>query len=218
MSAFQAIATVLALLALAVRLAGRQHRLLHLLQLEHYEGARLMLWLRRRGELIAPRELIATALLFGGATAACSSNSGWVCGALLLFVCPLAALGVADWQREAVKPLVLTGRAKRLLVTALAPPVLLVLAAFAFAIAGLNTTILAVLLALGLLLLGVAPWTLLAANLLLRPLQEAINRRYVRATHCATRRRWWWASPAATARPPRSSASALCSQRTAPRL
>ena len=44
-----------ALLACAVlRLARgpvRARRTLHLLQLEHYENARLFVWLRRRGEL-----------------------------------------------------------------------------------------------------------------------------------------------------------------------
>ncbi len=180
MSAFEGIATVLALLALGVLLAGRQHRLLHLFQLEHYEPARLMLWLRRRGELLPARELALVALLFGAALAARSSGAGWLCGTLLLLACPLAALGVADWRREAVKPLVLTGRAKRLLALALAPSALLAVAAIAVAAAGVSTVALAVLLALGLLSLAAAPWTLLAANLALRPLQSAINRRYER--------------------------------------
>jgi UDP-N-acetylmuramoyl-tripeptide--D-alanyl-D-alanine ligase len=179
MSAFLGAATVLALLALTVRLTGREHRMLHLFQLEHYEGARLMLWLRRRGELIEPRELGGLALLFAGAVAARSSGSGWLAGALLLLVIPFGALGVGDWRREAVKPLVLTGRAKRLLVTSLAPPALLTLAALALAIGGLSTAALAVLLGLGLLLLAGAPWTLLAANLAQRPVQGEINRRYV---------------------------------------
>jgi UDP-N-acetylmuramoyl-tripeptide--D-alanyl-D-alanine ligase len=178
-SAFEGTAAVLALLALAVRLAGREHRLLHLFQLEHYEPARLMLWLRRRGELFAPRELGAVALLFAAALAASSSKSGWLCGALLLLVVPLGALGVGDWRREAVKPLVFTGRAKRLLAVALSPSVLLVLAAALVAVAGVDTTALAVLLVLGLVSLTLAPWTLLAANLVLKPVQNATNRRHV---------------------------------------
>ncbi len=178
MSAFEAAAAVLALISLTARLAGRQHRLLHLLQLEHYEGTRLMLWLRRRGERIALHELIATALLYAAAVAASSSDSGWLCGALLLATCPLASLGLADWRREAVKPLVLTGRAKRLLAGALFLPILLAIAAIALAVVGLTTTSLTILLALGLLLLAGAPWTLLAANRALGPVQSAINRRY----------------------------------------
>jgi UDP-N-acetylmuramoyl-tripeptide--D-alanyl-D-alanine ligase len=179
MSTFEGVASVLVLLALGIRLAGRQHRLLHLFQLEHYEPARLMLWLRRRSELIEPRELAAVVLLFAGALAANASGSGWLCGVLLLLTCPIAALGVRDWRRQAVKPLVFTGRAKRLLLAALAPPALLIVAALALAAGGLTTAALAVLLALGAGLLAGAPWTLVVANLALKPVQESINRRYV---------------------------------------
>jgi UDP-N-acetylmuramoyl-tripeptide--D-alanyl-D-alanine ligase len=179
MTTFVGIATVVALIAVAVRLAGRQHRLLHLFQLEHYEPARLMLWLRRRSELLNLRELLAVALLFAAAIAAHAWASGWLCAALLLLATPLAALGVADWRREAVKPLVLTGRAKRLLALALAPPALLVLAGIVLAIAGLTTVALAAVLAVGVFLLAASPWTLVRANILLKPLQNEINRRYV---------------------------------------
>jgi UDP-N-acetylmuramoyl-tripeptide--D-alanyl-D-alanine ligase len=179
MNAFQGTALVLAALAVAMRLAGRQHRLLHLLQLEHYENARLRLWLRRRGERWHTRELAPLAVLFAGAVAAQAAGSGWASGALLLLVTPLAALGVADWRREAVKPLVLTGRAKRLLRLALFPPALLVVAALRIAILGPSTASLGILLAVALALLAFAPETLLAANVLLRPVQRAINDRYV---------------------------------------
>jgi UDP-N-acetylmuramoyl-tripeptide--D-alanyl-D-alanine ligase len=179
MSAFQGIALVMAMLAMTVRLLGRQHRLLHLLQLEHYENARLRLWLRRRGERWQPRELAPLAVLFAGVVAAQAAGSGWASGALLLLVTPLAALGVADWRREAVKPLVLTGRAKRLLRLAVFPPALLVVAALRIAILGPSTASLGILLAVALALLAFAPETLLAANVLLRPVQRAINDRYV---------------------------------------
>lgn len=179
MSAFQDICAFLALMALAIRVAGRQHRLLHLFQLEHYEPARLMLWLRRRSELFAPRELVALAALYAAAIADSAAGLDWVAGALLLLSAPIAALGVGDWRRPAVKPLVLTGRAKRLLALALAPSVLLALAALVLAILGLTTEGLAVVLALGLALLALAPWVLIGANRSLAPLQSAINRRYV---------------------------------------
>ncbi|MGH2834798.1 MAG: UDP-N-acetylmuramoyl-tripeptide--D-alanyl-D-alanine ligase [Solirubrobacteraceae bacterium] len=179
MNAFQGTALVLAALAVAVRLAGRQHRLLHLLQLEHYENARLRLWLRRRGERWQPRELLALTGLYGGAFAAQAEGSGWLSGALLLATLPLAALGVADWRREAIKPLVLTGRAKRLLRLALFPPALLVVAALRIAILGPSAASLGVLLAVALALLALAPETLMAAKVLLAPVQQAINDRYV---------------------------------------
>jgi UDP-N-acetylmuramoyl-tripeptide--D-alanyl-D-alanine ligase len=181
MSAFEGACAALATLAVAGRLVGRQHRLLHLFQLEHYEPARLLLWLRRRRELFAPRELAPIAVLYGAAialAAAGGSASGWLCGAALLATLPLAALGVRDWRRPAVKPLVFTDRALRLLIAALLAPALLVLVAISLAGAGLQLAGLIVLLALALALLALAPWTLLAANIALRPLQSAINRRY----------------------------------------
>ena len=188
MSAFQGTALVLAALAVAVRLVGRQHRLLHLLQLEHYENARLRLWLRRRGERRQPRELAALTVLFAGAVAAQAAGSAWLSGALLLLVTPLAPLGVADWRREAVKPLVFTGRAKRLLRLAVFPPALLVVAALRIAILGPSTASLGILLAVALALLALAPETLLAANVLLRPVQRGIDNRYVSRARATLKR------------------------------
>jgi UDP-N-acetylmuramoyl-tripeptide--D-alanyl-D-alanine ligase len=183
MNTFLAIATVLAVLALGIRLGGRQHRLLHLLQLEHYEPARLMLWLRRRHELFAPRELVPVAVLFAAAivlAAVGGSGSGWVSGVLLLLTTPLAALGVSDWRRPAVKPLVFTDRAQRLLVAALLPLLLLLLVAISLVGAGLTLAGLIVVLVAAFALLAFAPWTLIGANLALRPVQNAINRHYER--------------------------------------
>ena len=183
MNTFLGTATVLAVLALGVRLGGRQHRLLHLLQLEHYESARLMLWLRRRHELFAPRELVPVAGLYAAAivlAAIGGSGSGWVSGGLLLLSTPIAAFGVSDWRRPAVKPLVFTDRAQRLLVAALLPLLLLLLVAISLAGAGLTLAGLIVVLAAAFALLALAPWTLLGANLALRPVQRAINRHYER--------------------------------------
>jgi UDP-N-acetylmuramoyl-tripeptide--D-alanyl-D-alanine ligase len=180
-SEFAAAAAVLAVLALGARLAGRHHRLLHLFQLEHYEPARLLLWLRRRGELLAWRELVGVGALYGAAVADMGAGEGWVAGGLLLASVPFGALGVRDWRREAVKPLVLTGRARRLLGAALAPSALLALAMLGVSLAGLTTLALGAILALGWLSLLGAPWVLLGANRALSPLQARINRRYARS-------------------------------------
>jgi UDP-N-acetylmuramoyl-tripeptide--D-alanyl-D-alanine ligase len=180
-NAFEGVCTVIAVIAVAARLAGRQHRLLHLFQLEHYEPARLLLWLRRRHELFAPSELVPIAVLYGAAiavAAAGGSSSGWVCGALLLLTTPLAALGVRDWRRPAVKPLVFTDRALRLLIAALLPLLLLTLVAISLAGAVLTLAGLIAVLALAYALLAFAPWTLLGANRALGPVQSAINRHY----------------------------------------
>jgi UDP-N-acetylmuramoyl-tripeptide--D-alanyl-D-alanine ligase len=181
MHTFLAAATVLALAALAVRVAGRQHRLLHLFQLEHYEPSRLLLWLRRRSETFAWQELVAVGALYAAAVANMAAGSRWLTGALLLATTPIAAVGLADWRRRAVKPLVFTDRAKRLLAVALLPSLLLVLAALVLALAGLGTIGLLVLVVLGLALLAGAPWTLLAANRALAPWQAAVNCRFLAA-------------------------------------
>jgi UDP-N-acetylmuramoyl-tripeptide--D-alanyl-D-alanine ligase len=181
MNAFEGVCTVITVLAVAARLAGRQHRLLHLFQLEHYEPARLLLWLRRRHELFAPGELVPIAVLYGAAiavAAAGGSSSGWVCGALLLLTTPLAALGVRDWRSPAVKPLVFTDRALRLLIAALLPLLLLTLVAISLAGAVLTLAGLIAVLVLAYALLAFAPWTLLGANRALGPVQSAINRHY----------------------------------------
>ncbi len=181
MNTFLGIATVLAVLALGIRLGGRQHRLLHLLQLEHYESTRMMLWLRRRDELFAPAELVPIAVLYAAAIALAAiggSGSGWLSGGLLLLTMPIAARGVSDWRRPAVKPLVFTDRAQRLLVAALLPLLLLALVAISLVGAELTLAGLIVVLAAAFALLAFAPWTLVGANLALRPVQNAINRHY----------------------------------------
>lgn len=179
MTAFLGISTVLALLALTIRLAGREHRLLHLFQLEHYEPARLLLWLRRRSELFQPRELIGLGALYAAAVADVAAGASWFAGALLLASTPVAALGVGDLRREAVKPLVFTDRARRLFAIALAPAVLLTLVAVAIAAVGISTAALAVLLGIGLALLVGSPWVLLGANRALAPWQARVNRGFV---------------------------------------
>lgn len=181
MRLFVALAAAVAMLGLLVRIAGRQHRLLHLLQLEHYEGARLLLWLRRRSELVQLRELLAVGALYAAAVANLAVSQRAVAGALLLISAPVAALGVAEWRRPAAKPLVLTARAKRLLAAAIAlsaPPLLA-----ALVLIPLHTGALAlgIVLGAGWLTLALAPYVLLLANALLRPWQNAINRRFVQA-------------------------------------
>jgi UDP-N-acetylmuramoyl-tripeptide--D-alanyl-D-alanine ligase len=95
-----------------------------------------------------------------------------------LFLRPLERL--FDWRGllqpapPAKKPLDLTGRAKRILWTARA---LLTLAAILAALLLASPIALA---AAAILLLHSAPWATLAANIVLRPVQAAINRGFVR--------------------------------------
>jgi UDP-N-acetylmuramoyl-tripeptide--D-alanyl-D-alanine ligase len=177
---FAAAAAALALVALAIRLGGAQHRLLHLLQIEHYESARLILWLRRRRELVAARELVAVGTLYAAAAASVWAGNGWVAGALLLVSTPVAALGPLDWRRPAAKPLVFTPRAKRLLMLALAPSAAVAVAAIVGAALRMGALGISILLGCGLLLAALLPFVLTAANFALTPVEAAVNRRFAR--------------------------------------
>jgi UDP-N-acetylmuramoyl-tripeptide--D-alanyl-D-alanine ligase len=178
-SVFESVAAALATVALAVRVAGRQHRLLHLLQIEHYESSRLLLWLRRRRELLQPAELFSIGVLYAAAAVDAWSGPGWVAGALLLLTAPIALLGWREWSRPAAKPLVFTPRAKRTFAVAVSPSALVAIAAIAFVPVMAGALVLSILLPAAWLLLALAPYVLLAANLALRPVEGAVNRRYV---------------------------------------
>ena len=121
------------------------------------------------------------ALLFAAALATSSSGSGWLWGALLPLVHPLAR---SAWVTGVARPK--AARAHRSRETSSgrgrdAAPRAACDRGHRWRPSAdvTSTTALAILLAFGLLLLAAAPWTLLGANLALRPVQSAINRRYV---------------------------------------
>jgi UDP-N-acetylmuramoyl-tripeptide--D-alanyl-D-alanine ligase len=188
MRVFEGVAAALASIALAIRVAGRQHRLLHLLQIEHYEPSRLLLWLRRRKELLQPAELFSIGVLYVAAAIDAWAGQGWVAGVLLLLTTPIALIGWREWSRPATKPLVFTPRAKRLFTLALVPSGLVAFGTLAFAAAGIRALPLSILLLIAWLLLSLSPYVLLAANLMLAPVERAINRRYVKAAKLTLRR------------------------------
>lgn len=171
-------ALVVAATALAFRLALRTQRLLHLLQLEHYENARLFLWLRRRRELVDWAELGADVVLLAAAAALAGS------AVAVLPLLALAAVAVVralpDLRREDVKPLVWTRRAKRLAGAALAAPALLALATLVLAVVGERPGAVIALILLG-ACVPLAPWILTGANRALAPLQRREIRGFERA-------------------------------------
>jgi len=161
------VTVALALLAVAAAVAGRLHVLLHVFQQEHYENARLYRWVRR--DLRRLGQPVAVAVLAGGVLA------DWL-GVIVAAAGLAAALAYAirTWRRAQVKPLVLTGRAKRLL------GVGLLIALVAPVLAGVLGGPSAVGVAGGLSVLAL-PWLLGLANTALRPYQQLENRRYVRS-------------------------------------
>lgn len=163
---------------LLLLLAGRLHVMLHLFQLEHYEPARLRLWVRRRRDRLKPIEL-GSLFLAGSALAVAarldSAEAVLACGAVIAG-CATGA-GLRTLHRPQVKPLIFTARARRLYAVALAFPALALLALGLLArpdlIAAGGTLI-------GLAAHVAAPELLAAAAGLLRPVQAIDNRRFVR--------------------------------------
>jgi UDP-N-acetylmuramoyl-tripeptide--D-alanyl-D-alanine ligase len=162
------VTVALALIAVAAGLAGRLHVLLHVFQQEHYENARLYVWVRRDlGRRLG--QPLAVAVLAGGVLADLLGVivAGAGLGAALVYA-------VQTWRRKQVKPLVFTARAKRLYgvgwVFGVVPSV----------IAGVFGGPSAVGVAGGLSVLAL-PWLLGLANTALKPYQRLENRRYVRS-------------------------------------
>ena len=172
----------LAFTGLLVLMAGRLHVLLHLFQLEHYEPARLRVWVARRGERVHAAELAGVVVVAAAMIAAAAVEfAGTV---LLLGVLALALgarRGTSLLRRDQIKPLVFTPRATRTYAVALATLLLAAVAISIAVIAGLEPltgAIAGAAFALAAYLL--APELLLLANLLVKPVQKLDNRRFER--------------------------------------
>jgi UDP-N-acetylmuramoyl-tripeptide--D-alanyl-D-alanine ligase len=175
------IALALAAATTLALLAGRLHLFLHLLQLEHYELRRLRVWVARRGERIAPRDLAlgtGTAALLAAAfaldlepLAVAIATAGLALGAIRA----RAVLG-----RDQVKPLQFTPRATRLYATALLFSALALAAALALAVLMAPTPGALAIAAIAAALLLLTPELLGFANVAMRPVQRADNARFER--------------------------------------
>ncbi|HET8823343.1 MAG TPA: UDP-N-acetylmuramoyl-tripeptide--D-alanyl-D-alanine ligase [Thermoleophilaceae bacterium] len=176
-----AIGLIAAALGLLVLLAGRLHFMLHLFQLEHYEDARLRVWVdRRRARL--DRRLLTLCAAAGIAlfVAAALEADALVLVVGVLAGGALAGEGVRILRRPQTKPLVFTPRARRLFGVALALPALALAAAAIAVVAGAPVWVAP---AVGLLAavgaVAGAPELLFAANRAVKPIQALDNRRFV---------------------------------------
>ncbi|MDO8187909.1 Mur ligase family protein [Conexibacter sp. JD483] len=172
--------SVLIAVAALVALGTASHMLLHVFQQEHYEARRLYLWVSQAyGVRLALPE---AGLLFVGALAsALAGGSEPALGVILAIVLVALTARYAQrvWTREQIKPLVFTPRARRLFGLQLALGALLL--AIVVALGGSGEFAPAATGAVGALLLLLAPWLLGGVvNRLLRPVQQADNRRFVR--------------------------------------
>lgn len=166
---------------LLVAIAGRLHLMLHLFQLEHYEPARLRVWVERRRARFDPSLLGACAVAGAVLTAVAAAGLDALVLSLGAGVgAALALAGARVLRRRQTKPLVFTARARRLFGVGLGIPagVLVVLAAAgaagapAWAVAAIGT-------ATGLAAILGTPELLFAANRAIEPVQRFDNRRFV---------------------------------------
>jgi UDP-N-acetylmuramoyl-tripeptide--D-alanyl-D-alanine ligase len=170
-----------ALVALAAgwRYQLRARRMLHLLQLEHYENARMFIWLRRRGELTDPAQ--DATLLVLAVAGLVLAIAGVAAGELAAWVVLLVALG-GFARREPgqgeIKPLVFTQRAKRLFAASLSVPFAVVLLGVVFSVALGSDVPLALAALVGTASLGQCARLLAGANGALAPMQRRVNRRF----------------------------------------
>ena len=172
---------IAAALGLLVLIAGRLHFMLHLFQLEHYENARLRVWVERRRARLDRRLLTLCAAAGIALVVAAAIESGPVVLAVgLLAGAALAAEGARILRRPQTKPLVFTARARRLFGVALALPALALAAVAVVVIAGAPSWVApaaGLMVALG-AVVG-APELLFAANAAVKPVQALDNRRFV---------------------------------------
>jgi UDP-N-acetylmuramoyl-tripeptide--D-alanyl-D-alanine ligase len=172
---------VAAAAGLIVLIAGRLHLMLHIFQLEHYEAARLRVWVRRR-HARADRELLGLCAVAG---IALTLSAAADLDVLVLLIgvgggAAMAAMGRQLIGRRQAKPLVFTARARRLFAIALAIPSLVLVGAAIAAIAGAPAWVAAAIgTATGLLSVVGAPELLFVANAAVKPIQALDNHRFV---------------------------------------
>lgn len=158
---------ILLAISIAADLAAVLKRSLMMLQLNSYRNERFTRWFNQSGESTTPWRLAVCIALFltlvhhlpGVFTQA---------AAAIIVICNFVSL----IRRRYKKPLVFTPRAKRLYA------VMLGLALIIPAIAGLITGNLATACKIGLAEIVLSPLFTLTANILLRPVEKSINRRY----------------------------------------
>ncbi len=175
--------SVVVVVAIVADYSGRARRWLHIYQLEHYDGVRLLHWWHRRRDLLHPAALLVSVCALIAADALLALDISWAAAVLLIpITIASAVVALREWRRPEKKEFVFTARAKRLFATSLVPAAFFVLVFCALAIveAGtLSAVALGSLLGAGLLMVIVVPALLITANAALSPVQRRVNGRFV---------------------------------------
>jgi UDP-N-acetylmuramoyl-tripeptide--D-alanyl-D-alanine ligase len=162
-------------------LAGRLHFMLHLFQLEHYERARLLVWVERRNARVDVT-LLAMCAAAGVALTIVAALDADVLVLILGVAAGIVLAGMADRiiRRPQTKPLVFTARARRLFGVALALPALMLALAAIVVLAGAPAWVAAAIgTATAVFSILAAPELLFVADGVLRPVQRLETRRFV---------------------------------------
>jgi UDP-N-acetylmuramoyl-tripeptide--D-alanyl-D-alanine ligase len=166
---------------LLVHIAGRLHFMLHLFQLEHYERARLRVWVQRRNARVQVGALVlclATGVALTILTA--TDVDGLVLSLGTGIGAALAVGGIRLLRRPQTKPLVFTPRVRRLFAVALGLPALvLVLAAVAVLVGAPDWVAPAIGTGVAVLVVVATPELIFVADTVVKPIQTLDNRRFV---------------------------------------
>ena len=176
-----AIGLIAAGLGALTLVGGRLHFMLHLFQLEHYEAARLRVWVQRRSARVDTRLLVICAV--AGSILTITAAADLHVRTLIFGIAAgivLGGMGLRIVRRRQTKPLVFTARARRLLGVALAIPTV-VLAVTALAVIAGAPTWVAPVVGTASAAVGIvaAPELLFLADTLLKPVQGLETRRFV---------------------------------------
>ncbi len=166
---------------LLVHIAGRLHFILHLFQLEHYERARLRVWVQRRNA----RVQVGALVLCLAAGIALTVLTATEVDALVLSLgtgigVALAVGGIRLLRRPQTKPLVFTPRVRRLFVVALGLPALVLVVAAVAVVAGAPAWVApAIGTGVAVLVVVATPELIFVADTVVKPIQTLDNRRFV---------------------------------------
>jgi len=172
------VTALIALIGFVVFAARRLLTYLHLFQQEEYDNGRFLAWLWRERAFDRRLSLVLLAILAAHVVLQRWALLDGVFAAAVGITCVSLAILERDPRKTAKKPLAMTSRAKRIYAIALA----------LCAVLGLLAALASEFVLGWIIAVQLVPLTLAGANLLLRPFEAQVQRRYWREAHEKLRR------------------------------